>query len=128
MKFVAKFDIVWKVARSVLEDMDFSIQLEDRSGGKILTKPVEFITGSLTSTEVDKVAVKRDTVTGQWMKARYSAELLVEIVSATETMVTVQTRMEALSRDLDSTKNGALGIGGSLRKENPGQNQSEVAG
>jgi hypothetical protein len=104
VKFVAKFDIVWKVVRSVLEDMDFSIQLEDRSGGKILTKPVEFITGSLTSTEVDKVAVKRDTVTGQWMKARYSAEVLVEIVSATETMVTVRTRMEGLSRDLDSTE------------------------
>src|SRR4030095_8435750 len=86
VKFVAKFDIVWRVARSVLEEMDFSIQLEDRAGGKILTKPVEFITGSLTSVEVDKVAIKRDTLTGQWMKARYSADVLIELVSATETM------------------------------------------
>jgi hypothetical protein len=104
VKFVAKFDIVWKVARGVLEDMDFSIQLEDRPGGKILTKPVEFITGSLTSTEIDKVAIKRDSVTGQWMKARYTAEILIEIVTATETMVTVRTRMEGLTRDLDSTE------------------------
>jgi hypothetical protein len=104
VKFVAKFDIVWRVARSVLEEMDFSIQLEDRTGGKILTKPVEFITGSLTSVEVDKVAIKKDTVSGQWMKARYSAEVVLDIVSATETMVTVVTKMEGLNRDLDSTE------------------------
>ena len=104
VKFVAKFDIVWRVARSVLEEMDFSIQLEDRAGGKILTKPVEFITGSLTSVEVDKVAIKKDRVSGQWMKARYSAEVVLDIVSSTETMVTVLTKMEGLNRDLDSTE------------------------
>jgi hypothetical protein len=104
VKFVNKYDIVWNVTRAVLTDMGFSIELEDRKGGKITTKPYEFITGSLTSSEVDKVAIKQDTVTGDLLKARYSVEALLEIVSPTETLVTVRTKIEALNRDMDGTQ------------------------
>src|SRR5690349_963822 len=92
VKFVNKFDIVWNVVRAVLNEMGYTIELEDRKAGRITTKPYEFITGSLTSSEVDKVAVKNDTITGNWLKARYSVEALLEIVSPTETMVTVRTK------------------------------------
>lgn len=96
------------VARAVLEEMDFDIEVEDRKGGRIATRPYEFITGSLTSQEVDKVAIKGDTITGSWLKARYSAEVLLEIVSPTETMVTVRTKVEALNRDIDGTEQWKL--------------------
>jgi hypothetical protein len=104
VKFVNKFDIVANVVHAVLEDMGFKIETEDRKGGKITTRPYEFITGSLTSSEVDKVAAKNDTATGSWTKAQYSIEALLEIVSPTETMVTVRTKMEALNRDIDGTE------------------------
>lgn len=104
VKFLNKFDIVVNVVHAVLEDMGFKIEVEDRKGGRITTRPYEFITGSLTSSEVDKVAVKSDTATGSWMKAQYSVEVLLEIVSPTETMVTVRTKMEALNRDIDGTE------------------------
>ena len=104
VKFVNKFDIVWNVVRAVLDDMGYSTELEDKKAGRITTKPYEFITGALTSSEVDKVAIKRDTVTGAWLKARYTVEAMLEIVSPTETMVTIRTRMEALNRDLDGTE------------------------
>ncbi len=104
VKFVNKYDVVWNVVRSVLTDMGYFIELEDPKGGRIVTKPYEFITGSLTSSEVSKVAVKRDTLTGNWLKARYSVETLLERVSPTETMVTVHTTMEALNRDIDGTE------------------------
>jgi hypothetical protein len=104
VKFLAKRDIVYNVVRSTLESMGLSIELEDRAGGRLVTKPYEFITGALTSSEVDKVAVKNDTVTGTWLKARYSAEALMEVVTPSETLVTVRTRMEALNRDLDGTE------------------------
>jgi hypothetical protein len=90
--------------RAVLDDMGYSTELEDKRAGRITTKPYEFITGALTSSEVDKVAIKRDTVTGAWLKAHYRVEALLEIVSATETMVTIRTKMEALNRDVDGTE------------------------
>jgi hypothetical protein len=104
VKFLYKFDIVWNVARAVLNEMEFAVELEDKKGGRIVTKPYEFITGSLTFSEVEKLAVLKDSVTGSLLKARYSVETLQEIVSPTETLVTVRTRMEALNRDLDGTE------------------------
>jgi hypothetical protein len=104
VKFVNKFDIVANVVRSVFDDMGFKIEVEDRKGGRVTTRPYEFITGALTSSEVEKVAVKNDRTTGTWLKAQYSVEALLEIVSPTETMVTVRTKVEALNRDVDGTE------------------------
>jgi hypothetical protein len=104
VKFVYKFDIVWNVVRAVMDEMDYRTELEDRKAGRITTRPYEFITGSLTSSEVDKVAIKRDTITGSWLKARYSVEAQLDIVSPTETMVTIRTKMEGLNRDMDGSE------------------------
>jgi hypothetical protein len=105
VKFINKFDVVMNAVRSVLkDDMDFKIEVEDRQSGRIVTRPYEFITGSLTSSEVDKVAIKKDTITGSWLKARYSVESILEIVSPTETLVTVRTKIEALNRNVDGTE------------------------
>ncbi|NWG13236.1 MAG: hypothetical protein HXY20_06855 [Acidobacteria bacterium] len=104
LKFVYKYDIVFNVVRSVFVDMGFSIELEDRKGGRLVGRPYEFISGSLTSSEVDKVAIKRDTITGDWIRARYIPEALIEIITPTETMVTIRTRFEGLNRDIDGTE------------------------
>jgi len=104
IKFINKFDVVANSVRNVLETMDHKIELEDRKAGRIVTKPYEFITGSLTLSEVEKVAIIREPVTGSLIKAQYSVEALLEIVSPTETMVTVHTKMAALSKEVDGTE------------------------
>ncbi len=104
IKFVNKYEIVANVVYAVFEDSDYKIELDDRKGGKITTRPYEFITGSLTSSEVDKVAIKKDTLTGNWLKARYAVEALLEIVSPAETLVTIRAQIEALNRDVDGTE------------------------
>jgi hypothetical protein len=104
VKFINKFDIVWNVVRAIFSDMGYNIELEDKKGGRITTRPYEFIAGSLTSSEVDKVAIKKDSVTGNWLRARYSAEAILEIVTPTETMLTIRTRMEALKREMDASE------------------------
>jgi hypothetical protein len=104
VKFVNKYDIVWNVVHWALnESMGLSIELEDRKGGRIIAKPYEFITGSLTASEVEKVAVRNDTLTGTWLKARYAAEAILEVVTPTETLVTIRTKIEALNRDMDGS-------------------------
>jgi hypothetical protein len=93
IKFINKYNTVANVVHDVLSDMGFDIELDDRKEGKIMT-----------SGEVNKVAIKNDTFTGTWLKARYSVEALIEIVSPTETMVTIHTKMEGLNRDVDGTE------------------------
>jgi hypothetical protein len=105
IKFVNTYETVANVVYAVFEDMEYKIELDDRKGGRITTRPYEFITGSLTSSEVNKIAVKKDTLTGNWLKARYAVEALLEIVSPTETLVTINTQIEALNRDLDGSEN-----------------------
>jgi hypothetical protein len=104
VKFVTKYDVVWNVARSVLIDMGYILQLEDRKGGKITTKPTEIITGSLTFSETSKVAVIHEIQTGNWQRSQATAEALVELVSPTETLVTIRTQIEALDREMDGTE------------------------
>jgi hypothetical protein len=104
VKFINKLDIVANAAREALENMGLRIDFEDRKGGKITTKPYEFITGSLTAGEVEKVAVKTAEITRSLIKAQYSVEVILEIVSPTETMVSVHTKMEALNKDVDGTE------------------------
>jgi hypothetical protein len=105
VKYLKKYDMVANVVYSVLDDdMDLKIELDDRKAGRITTRPYEFITGSLTSSEVDKVAIRKETISNNWLKARYSVEALLEVVSPTETMVTIRTKMEALNRDIDGTE------------------------
>jgi hypothetical protein len=101
IKFVDKLDKVANVVRAVYSDMGLKIELDDRISGRLVTRPYEFITGSLTSGEVDKVAIKKDTITGNWLKARYSVEAILEIVSPAETMVTIRAKVEALNREAD---------------------------
>ena len=104
IKFINKFDIVANTVHEVLENMEYKIEIEDRKAGRIVTRPYEFITGSLTRSEVQKVAVMNDAITGSLLKAQYSVEAVLEIVSPTETLVTIHTNMEALSKEVDGTE------------------------
>jgi hypothetical protein len=58
----------------------------------------------LTSSEVRKVAVVEDAILGNWIRAQYSVEAVMEIVDPTQTMVTIHTKIEALNRDIDGTE------------------------
>jgi hypothetical protein len=104
VKYVNKFDIVWNVAHAVVGEMGYSIELEDRKAGRIVTKPYEFITGSLTTSEIEKIAIKKEILTGSYLRARYAVDILLEIVTPTQTMVTVRTKVEALNRDIDGSE------------------------
>jgi hypothetical protein len=103
IKFMNTFDQVLNMTRAVMEEMGFDIELDDRRGGRIVTRPYEFITGSLTASELEKIAVRRDTL-GDWVRARYRTEAVIEIVSPKETLVTINTDIEGLNRDMDGTE------------------------
>jgi len=103
VKFRNKFDMVANAVRSVLKETH-DIELDDRQAGIITTRPYEFITGSLTPDEVGKVAITKNKSTRYWLRARYSIEAIMEIITPTETLVTIHTNIEALNRDIDGTE------------------------
>jgi hypothetical protein len=104
VKFLERREKVMSVSRDVLEQMGLRIELFDPKGGRLVTRPFEFVSGALTSGETDKVAAKSDTVTGSWLRARYSVEALFELVGPGETLLTVRTNIEALNREIDGTE------------------------
>ena len=103
IKFMNTYDQVLNMTRAVMEEMGFDVELEDRRSGKVVTRPYEFITGSLTASELEKIAVRRDTL-GDWVRARYIVEAVIEIVSPKETMVTINADIEGLNRYMDGTE------------------------
>jgi hypothetical protein len=104
LRFLEKRDLVMRASRAVLEQLGYQIELEDMQGGRLVTRPYEFVSGALTSSEIDKIGIKNDIITGSWLRAHYTVEALFEVVSPTETLVTVRTKMEALNRDADGTE------------------------
>jgi hypothetical protein len=104
VKFLNRRELTMRAARAVLEQMGYRIELEDMQNGRLATRPYEFVSGSLTSSEVDKVGIKTDTITGTWIRAQYVVEALFEPTTATETLVTIRTKMEALNRDADGAE------------------------
>jgi hypothetical protein len=104
IKFLGKRENVMRASRAVLEQLGYQIELEDMQGGHFVTRPYEFVSGTLTSSEIDKVAIKNDTMTGAWLRAHYVIDVQFEIVSTTETLVTVRTQMNALNRDVNGNE------------------------
>ncbi len=102
-KYLNKFETVWTAARQVLEDMGFKIESEDRANGKIVTKPYEFITGSMTVEELDKVS-SYDSLATAWLKGRYTIEVVLEILQPNETSAAVNAKIEGLQQDLAGNK------------------------
>ena len=104
LKFLGKRENVMRASRAVLEQLGYQIELEDMAAGHLVTRPYEFVSGTLTSSEIDKIAIKNDTITGAWLRARYVVDVQFEIVSKTETLVTARTQMEALNRDVNGVE------------------------
>lgn len=104
IKFINKRDLVMRASRAVMEDLGYRIELEDPKNGRLVTRPYEFISGALTSSEIDKVATKTDSITGSWLRATYVVEATFEVVTPTETLVTVRTQMQGLNRESDGTE------------------------
>jgi hypothetical protein len=104
VKFLNKREMVMRMSRAVIEQLGYRIELDDPKGGKLVTRPYEFVSGALTASEIDKIANKKDSVTGSFLRANYVLEAIFETVGSTETLVTIRARMQGLNREADGTE------------------------
>lgn len=104
IKFINRRELVMRASRAVFESLGYRIELDDQKNGRLVTRPYEFVSGALTSSEIDKIASKTDSITGSWIRATYVVEATFEMVTATETLVTVRAQMQGLNRESDGTE------------------------
>ncbi|MBI1745648.1 MAG: hypothetical protein HYR55_03570 [Acidobacteria bacterium] len=101
VKYISRFNVVWNTITTVLTEMGLKIESVDRGSGHIATKPYEFITGSLSASELGKLAAPPEVYNNVgWIKGRYVVEVIAEIVQGNESMVTVRVSPQGLKRDL----------------------------
>jgi hypothetical protein len=103
VKYLNKFEIVWQTAHRVLDEMGLRIELEDRAKGRIVTKPKDFIAGTVTASELEKIANKPEGANGDWTKGRYTIEISLEIIQPNETLVMVRPTIQGLKQQIGPT-------------------------
>ena len=104
LRFYNKFDTVWDVVQRSLADMRFEIALEDRNAGTMRTRPLDFSSGSLTSTDIVKYCNPPMLTDGTWVKARYTVEAVLERPSSREVIFTANVTVEGTKRDFGGTE------------------------
>lgn len=105
LRFYNKYETVWEVARRTLvESFKFDIETEDRSGGKIRTRFLEFSSGGLTATDLVKFGNAPQLTDASWVKARYSVDVMLERLNGKEILLTVSANVEGQQRDFQSNE------------------------
>jgi hypothetical protein len=93
------FEATWNGILLVLMEDDFDILSQDRGKGSILSSFREYSSGPLTEGHINKIGETPKLVDGEWVRVQYQYEVLVELISERETVLTVYSNIEALKRE-----------------------------
>ena len=99
------FEAAWNGILLTLMDHEFEILRQDRGQGSILTSFREYSSGPLTESHINKIGETPKLVDGEWVRVQYRYEVLVELISERETVLTVYSNIEALKREFLGTEN-----------------------
>ena len=98
------FEAAWNGILLTLMDHEFEILRQDRGQGSILTSFREYSSGPLTESHINKIGETPKLVDGEWVRVQYRYEVLVELISEQETVLTVYSNIEALKREFLGTE------------------------
>lgn len=118
LRIYVPFETCWGAIHEVLERRQLNLVQEDRGRGLVLSDFKEYISGPLTTSHIAKIGQRPELSDANWVRVEYQLEALVELVSAKETVVTVNANIRALKRDflgseqwVDIPTNGELEAG-----------------
>ncbi len=93
------FEAAWRGMLETLIDRGIQLTDEDRAQGILKTDFVEYSSGTLTKSHIAKIGERPELTDGDWVRVEYQYEVLIELIEAKETVVTVNTVVRALKRD-----------------------------
>ena len=92
------FDAAWDGMLLTLTENNFAILRQNRSQGSILSDFREYSSGPLTERHIGKIGTTPKLVDGEWLRVQYQYEVVVELITERETVLTVYTNISALKR------------------------------
>lgn len=98
------FDAGWQGMHAALETREVTVAREDRGKGYIVTNFKEYASGPLTESHIAKVGEKPKLMDGTWLRVEYQYEILIELVTERETLVTVNANIRAHKRSFIGVK------------------------
>jgi hypothetical protein len=104
LRFYSKYELVWEAIKRTLVEMQFEIEIEDKNSGSMRTRTVDFSTGTLAPGDLSKFSIPPTLSDGNWVKARYLAEVLVERVSNKEVLFTASAVVQGAKRDFQGNE------------------------
>lgn len=110
------FENAWQAMEDTLKD-EIKIPAADldRARGTIQTEYHDYISGPLTKDHIAKIGNRPDLIDGAWSRAEYRYDITLQLISARDTVVTVNTHIRAEKRSflgetswVDIKSNGRL--------------------
>lgn len=115
LKVIAPFESVWKVMAEVIGERGMEIAIENRGQGVLVTEFREYISGPLTEAHIVKIGDKPKLTNANWVRVLYRYEVVMDLLTGRETMITVYAKIRALKREflgqelwVDIPSNGGL--------------------
>jgi hypothetical protein len=93
------FEAAWNGMGQIFKEGGFTVSEEDRGRGLLRTTFVEFSSGPLTDGHIAKLGERPELADAYWTSVQYQYEVLIEMISEKETLVTVYTNIRAKKRD-----------------------------
>jgi len=93
------FEPAWEGMREVMQKRQLSLKETDRAKGRLLTDYVEYSSGPLTDSHIAKIGIRPNLSDAEWVRVEYKFDVLIELVEAKRTVVTVGVDIRAKKRD-----------------------------
>lgn len=98
-------EAAWKgMLETVEANRNLPIAKQDRAQGSAVTEFYQYSSGPLTESHIAKIGVKPKLIDGEWVRVKYQFEILMELVTGRETIVTVYANIKALKREFLGTE------------------------
>jgi len=92
------FEAAWRGMREVFREREWMMVEEDQARGVLKSSYVEYSSGTLTKSHISKIGKRPDSTDGDWIRVEYRYDILIALIEAKETIVTVDADIRALKR------------------------------
>jgi len=93
------FEAAWRGMHETLRDQNLQLVQEDQAQGILVSDFVEYSSGTLTKSHIAKIGERPELTDGDWIRVEYRYDILIELIEAKETIITVNADIRALKRD-----------------------------
>jgi len=98
------FEAAWRGMREVYRDRKLKTVEENQAQGILKSDFIEYSSGTLTGSHIAKIGESPVVTDGDWVRVEYRYDVLIQLIEAKETMVTVNADIRALKRDFMGTE------------------------